>query len=132
MSKIVKRISKSLKIEGNSLVIGDAFGFLSEIINLFPSVFVVMNQKDKIKAKNGVYRDSVDDLHRLPEINFVFLDLNYKNQLDKFENLMILQKPTFLIEGEEVIGREFTQKFYQLGYRAIDQQGYFHTWKKTK
>lgn len=132
MSKIVKRISKSVKIEGNSLVIGDAFGFLGEIINLFPSVFVVMNQTERIKAKNIVYRDNVDDLHKLPEINLVFLDLNYKNQLDKFENLMILQKPTFLIEGEEVIGREFTKKFYQLGYRAVDQQGYFHIWKKIQ
>ena len=132
MSKFQKRISKSLNVEGNCLVVGNGFGFLSDILDLFQSVFVVWNENDRIKAKNIIYRDDIKDLHLLPDTTVVFLDLRYKNNIDDFEPLMTQKKPVFVVEGEEVIGREFTKKFYQLGYRAVDQQGYFHIWKKIQ
>jgi hypothetical protein len=131
MSKFIKRISKSINVEGNALVIGDGFGFVFDILSLFPSVFVVLNEHQRIKAKNVIYRDTLDSLHLLPSINVVFLDLKFKHRLDEFENIMIHAKPIFLIEGNDPLEREWTKKFYQLGYRAIDQQGYFHQWKKT-
>lgn len=132
MSKFVKRISKSINVEGNALIIGDGFGFIPDILSLFQSVFVVLNQQEKIKAKNIIYRDTLDNLHLLPCLNVVFLDLKYKNRLDDFENIMTQNKSIFLIEGNEPLEREWTKKFYQLGYRAIDQQGYFHQWKKIQ
>lgn len=132
MSKFTKRISKSVNIEGNALIIGDGFGFLSDILSLFPSVFVVLNESERVKAKNVIYRENIDNLHLLPTINVVFVDLKFKNRLNDFENIMTTVKPIFLIEGNDVIDREWTIKFYQLGYRAVDQQGYFHQWKKTQ
>lgn len=131
MSKFIKRISKSTKFEGNAVVVGDGFGYLSDILTLFPSVFVVLNDNERIKARNLIYRTDLNNLHLLPSIGVVFVDLKHKNKIDEFENLMVHVRPIFLIEGNEVIGREWTKKFYQLGYRAIDQQGYFHQWKKT-
>lgn len=131
MSKFIKRISKSTKFEGNAVVIGDGFGYLSDILTLFPSVFVVLNDNERIKARNLIYRTDLNNLHLLPSIGVVFIDLKHKNKIDEFENLMVHVRPIFLIEGNEVIGREWTKKFYQLGYRATDQQGYFHQWKKT-
>jgi hypothetical protein len=125
-------MSKSLNVEGNALVIGDGFGFLSDILSLFPSVFVILNETQRIKAKNIIYREDLENLHLLPGINFVFLDLKYKHRLNEFESLMVNSKPIFLVEGNEVIDRDWTKKFYQLGYRAIDQQGYFHQWKKIQ
>ena len=129
MSKFIKRINKSLKIQGNALVIGDGFGFLSDILATFPSVFVVLNEHERIKAKNIIYRDTLDNLHLLPDLNVVFLDLKLKHRLDEFENIMIHNKSIFLVEGNEGLAREWTKKFYQIGYRAIDQQGFFHQWK---
>lgn len=130
MSKFAKRISKSLKVQGNALVVGDGFGFLKDILILFPSVFVVLNEKEKLKAKNIVYRDTLENLHLLPDLNVVFFDFRLKHRLDEFENIMIHNRPIFLVEGDELLSRDWTKKFYQLGYRAIDQQGYFHQWKK--
>lgn len=132
MSKFTKRISKSINIEGNALIIGDGFGFLSDILSLFPSVFVVLNESERVKAKNVIYRENVDNLHLLPTINVVFVDLKFKNRLNDFENIMTTVRPIFLIEGNDVVDREWTKKFYQLGYRAVDQQGYFHQWKKIQ
>ena len=132
MSKFIKRISKSINIEGNALVVGDGFGFMFDILSLFPSVFVVLNEQSRIKTKNVIYRDTLDGLHLLPALNVVFVDLKHKHRLDDFENVMIQNRPIFLIEGNELLGRDWTKKFYQLGYRAIDQHGYFHQWKKTQ
>lgn len=130
MAKIIKRINKSVEEKRNCIVIGDAFGHLSNISEMFFSIFVILNQSPRIKAKNIIYRETLDDLHMLPEVTCVFLDLKHITKLDFLENLMIKIRPIFLIEGNEVIGREFTKKFYQLGYRAVEQQGYFHIWRK--
>lgn len=132
MNKFCKRVSKSVKIEGNALVIGDGFGFISDILSLFSTVFVTLYTNDQIKAKNLVYRESMDDIHILPELTVVFLDLQHKHRLNELENIMIKLKPIFLVEGNDPLEREWTKKFYQLGYRAVDQQGFFHQWKRTQ
>lgn len=132
MSKFIKRISKSINTDGNALIIGNGFGFISDILTIFPSVFVVLNEHQRIKARNVIYRDTLDGLHQLPSLTVVFVDLKFKHRLDEFENIMIHNKPVFLIEGNDPLEREWTKKFYQLGYRATDQQGYFHLWKKVQ
>lgn len=132
MNKFSKRICKSINLGGNALIVGDGFGFLPDILKLYPSVFVVLNELDRIKARNIIYRDNLDNLHLLPDLNSVFVDLRLKHRLSEFENLMIHAKPIFLIEGNEPLEREWTKKFYATGYRAIDQQGYFHQWKKIQ
>lgn len=132
MNKFTKRIVKSIKVEGNALIIGDGFGFLQDILNLFPSVFIILNQHQRIKARNIIYRDTLDNIQLLPDINVVFLDLCLKHRLSEFENIMIRPSPIFLVEGNNPLEREWTKKFYSTGYRAVDQQGYFHQWKKTQ
>ena len=109
MSKFIKRISKSINVEGNALVIGDGFGFVFDILSLFPSVFVVLNEHQRIKAKNVIYRDTLDSLHLLPSINVVFLDLKFKHRLDEFENIMLHAKPIFLIGRNDALEREWTK-----------------------
>lgn len=132
MTKFSKRLTKSTNTEGNVLVVGTGFGYLSDILPLYHSVFVVLNEKPKIKSKNIIYTDSLENLHLLPELNTVFLDLNLKHRLHDFENIMIHCRAMFLVEGNDPLGREWTKSFYKLGYRAVDQQGLFHIWKKIQ
>lgn len=132
MSKLVKRIKKTLPEIRNAIVIGTGFGQLEQLLRIFNSVFVFMNADQRLKAKNVIYRENLEGIHLLPEITVVFIDVYYKESLDKFENVMVTLKPIFFIEGDEVIGREYTKKFYQTGYRAVEQQGLFHVWKKTQ
>lgn len=132
MSKFTKRIKKTIKIEGNALIVGDAFGYLEDVLELFPSVFVVDNIKERIKARNIIYRDDLNDLNLLPEIGVVFLDLKYKTQLSSFENLIIKYRPIFVIEGNDFIAIEHTKKFFHHGYKGTNQSGLFHIWTKIK
>lgn len=132
MSKFAKRVSKTIRVEGNALVVGDGFGFLTEILKLFESVFVVLNDEPRVKSKNIIYRDTLADLHLLPDITVIFVDLKNKHRIDEFEYTMIRSKPIFLIEGNDCLSGEWTKKMYKLGYRAVDQQGYFHQWKKIQ
>lgn len=132
MSKFIKRIKKSLPDTRNAIVIGDAFGYLEDVSEIFNSVFIVYKDEPRLKKRNFIYRDNINGLEHLPEINALFLDLKYKKMIDDLEYIMLMSKPTFIIEGNEPIGREFTKKFYTTGYRAVEQQGFFHVWKKIE
>lgn len=132
MSKLVKRIKKSLPEIRNAIVIGSGFGQLEQLLEIFNSVFVFMNTDTRLKKKNVIYRENLEGMHLLPEITVMFIDINQKESLDKFENIMVTLKPIFFIEGNEVIGREYSKKFYQTGYRAVEQLGLFHVWKKIQ
>lgn len=132
MSKFTKRVAKSIKVEGNALVIGDGFGFVHDILDLYQTVFVILNESTRLKAKNIVYRDTIDDLHLLPDITVAFIDLKYKDKLNNFENLMIKTKPILLIEGNEILDVQYTRGIYKLGYRCLSEHGSFHQWKKIQ
>lgn len=132
MSKFTKRVIKSIKVEGNALVIGDGFGFIHDILDLYQTAFVVLNEEPRLKAKNIVYRDSIDDLQLLPDITVAFIDLKYKDKLNNFENLMIKLKPVLLIEGDEILNVQYTRGIYKLGYRCLSEHGFFHQWKKIQ
>jgi hypothetical protein len=132
MSKFRKRIQKAQGTMVNALVIGTGFRRLDELTDIFKTVFVISSTLPEIKRKNLIFREGHNSLDPLSEITSIFID---KNQIHTLENLvpvMLKHHPYIFIEGNEVIGREFSLPLYQNGFRAIEQQGFFHTWKKIK
>ncbi len=132
MNKFQKRVSKISRKHTNALVLGKAFGYLAEILDVYASVFVIDEISNGLKAKNLIYRESIDRLINVTDIGVIFLDLN---ELDKLEFLMpIWQKhsSTVFVEGESVISREFSLPLYQSGWRCTSLQGIFHVWEQQK
>jgi hypothetical protein len=132
MNKFQKRVSKISRKHTNALVLGKAFGYLAEVINIYESVFVIDENADGIKAKNLIYRENIDRLSNITDIGAIFLDLN---DLDKLELLMTVwqtHNSKIFVEGGLAISREFSQPLYNSGWRCTSLQGVFHVWEKQK
>ena len=132
MNKFQKRLSKISRKPTNALVIGKAFGYLAEIVDIYASVFVIDEHAVGLKAKNLIYRENIDRLSNITDIGAIFLDLN---ELDKLELLMTLwqtHSSKIFIEGEMAISREFSQPLYNTGWRCTSLQGIFHVWEQQK
>lgn len=132
MNKFQKRLSKISRKHTNALVIGKAFGYLVDIIDIYASVFVIDDKAVGLKAKNLIYRENIDRLSNITDVGAIFLDLN---ELDKLELLMTLwqtHSSKIFIEGGTAISREFSQPLYNTGWRCTSLQGIFHVWEQQK
>jgi hypothetical protein len=130
MSKFAKRISKihphSLQ---NALVIGRGFGFLEVITGTYQTVFLIDADRPDIKTKNLVFKENYDDLHLLVDVSTIFFDLAKINDINLTAPVFTRWKSLVIVEGNEPIGREFTQSLYHHGWRCTSQQGFFHVWE---
>ena len=132
MNKFQKRVGKLSRKNTNALVIGKAFGYLTEVLDVYANIFVIDEISTGLKAKNLIYRESIDRLTSISDIGAIFLDLN---ELNKLESLMtVWQKHNSLvfIEGESAIPREVSLPLYQSGWRCTSLQGIFHVWEKQQ
>jgi hypothetical protein len=132
MNKFQKRVKKSQDNLLSALVIGTGFGYLKEISEMFNTVFVVAKERPELKLKNVVFREGKASLDPLTDITTIFIDRDQVSTLEHLVGTLHKHHPLVHIEGNEVIEREFSRPFYDNGFRAIDQQGFYHTWKKTK
>jgi len=126
MNKFQKRVGKLSRKNTNALVIGKAFGYLTEVLGVYANIFVIDEISTGLKAKNLIYRESIDRLTSVSDIGAIFLDLN---ELDKLESLMtVWQKnnSSVFIEGDAVIPREVSLPLYQSEWRCTSLQGIFH------
>ena len=132
MTKFQKRLSKLTKNNTSALVIGSAFGQISEILSMYSTVFVVNENMLELKAKNLIYRQTIDRLSHLVNVGIVFLDIKH---IDKLENLQPFWKRNnslVLIEGNDAISRELSKPLYDSGWRCTSLQGIFHVWEQNK
>ena len=132
MTKFQKRLSKLTKNNTSALVIGTAFGQLSEILSMYSTVFVVNENMLELKAKNLIYRQTIDRLSHLVNVGVVFLDIKH---IDKLENLQTFWKKNnsmILIEGNDTISRDLSKPLYDSGWRCTSLQGIFHVWEKQQ
>jgi hypothetical protein len=129
MAKFQKRLRKLVTPQSNAVVIGQGFGYLLDIAELFDTVFVFSWDLPKIKNKNLVYRENFADLNPLSEISTVFIDLDQIQHLQALLPVWLKWKSVILIEGNDVIGREHSKPLYDNHYRAVEQQGTHHIWK---
>lgn len=128
MSKFIKRLGKLKNDRRNAIVIGQGFGRLIEIASIFKTIFVFSNTPT-VRSKNIVFRTNYVDLSLLTEIDMILIDLDHITQLATFTSIWLRDNSLILVEGNEPIGREFSQSLYATNYRCIDQIGYFHLWK---
>ncbi len=130
MSKFSKRLTKTFgKPFQNALVIGEGFGFMENIIGMFQTVFVINDTPPTTKYRNLVYKENYEDLHLLVDISVVFFDLKKINDINLTTPVFTRWKSMVVVEGNDPISRDFTQSFYNNGWRCTSQQGFFHAWE---
>ena len=130
MHKFSKRIKKYINNDISVLVIGEAFGHLKELSDIFKTVFVISSLEDKVKEKNIVYRENFDNINDIGEVPVILVDLDKVKELEMMPTYWTRFKPLVLIEGNEPIDRSKSAYLYKYGYRCIDQLGFSHVWKK--
>jgi len=132
MDKFQKRVKKISRPNENAVVIGDGFGNLGKILEIFDTVFLIGGQYPAIKAKNLVYKESYHNLHNLTLISAIFFDLKTLDQLEELKTLWQRNNSVVIIEGDDPIGRELSKALYDTGWSCTSLQGFFHVWEKIK
>ena len=130
MSKFLKRVKKLVDAHTGCLVVGNGFGYLPEILEVFETVFVVADKPPEIKHRRLVYRENFDTLSDLYGVQAVFFDLD---QLDKLVYMPVIwtkNRTIVLIEGNDPIERTYSKPLYDHGFRCVELLGFFHMWKK--
>jgi hypothetical protein len=132
MSKFQKRLSKLLKNCENAVVIGHGFGYLSEIVNMFKTVFVIGEYVPAIKSKKLVYRENFDNLSQISEVSVIFFDLAEVGRLENVSPIWHQTKAVIVIEGNEPIDRTLSKSLYESSYECTELHGLFHVWELKK
>ena len=129
MNKLEKRLSKAVKNPENAIVLGTGIDSLPEFLKVFRTVFLFSFDPQPLKARNLVYRENFNSPDIVTDVSVIFVDLNHLSYLEKLVPVWQRWRPTILIEGNEPIDRSKSKLLYDHGYRCVDQQGFFHTWK---
>lgn len=130
MNKFKKRLTKTIGNTQNAVVLGQAFGQLDAILEIFKTVFIFSWDSPNLKAKNLVFRENFNDLNPLTEISAIFIDLNQIQHLENMSQIWHKNKCTVLIEGNAPIGRDLSGPLYRDHFRCVDQQELYHIWKQ--
>ena len=132
MSKFQKRLSKLLVNCENAVVIGHGFGYLSEIIDMFKTVFVIGECVPAIKSKKLVYRENFDNLSQISEVSVILFDLAEVSRLEEVSPIWHRTKAVVVIEGNEPIDRTLSTSLYASSYECTRLYKTFHTWELKK
>jgi hypothetical protein len=120
MSKFSKRILSAKKEHRNCVVIGSGLGFLPEILESFQTIFIIDSKDFSIRKRNIIYRESLDDVEQLVDIDFVFLDADYFSNLKKLRPLWLKCRPAFFMEGSDLFGIENYKYFRSENYALVE------------
>jgi hypothetical protein len=132
MSKFQKRLSKLLINCENAVVIGHGFGYLSEIVNMFKTVFVIGEYVPAIKSKKLVYRENFDNLSQISEVSVILFDLSEVSRLEQVSPIWHRTKAVVVIEGNEPISRTLSTSLYASSYECTGLYKTFHIWELKK
>lgn len=132
MSKFIKRIRKNFKNPRNVLVLGTAFGFLEDLCEFFPSIFIISNLKQPLRKKNLIYKENIDVVHLLPDIDVIIMDRDQDLHLGKLLSLITRYYPIILVQGDSVFSKPEIKTLRNYNYAVTDMFGNYHLWKHIK
>jgi hypothetical protein len=130
MSQFSEKIKELVTNVDYCVVVGDGFGFLDSIVDLFSTIFIVSADNKEYKNKKVIYIEDYSLLESIAEIRVIFLG---KYKLDKIKSLVQLytrNSPLILIEGSNPIDRLFSEPLYHHGYKCTSVEDQYHVWRK--
>ena len=132
MTKFQKRLSKLTKNKTSALVIGTAFGQLTQLLDLYSTIFIVNENATELKAKNLIYRQSIERLDNIVNVGAVFFDITHISKLESLQTFWKKNNSLIFIEGGDALPRELSKPLYDSGWRCTSLQGIFHVWEKQQ
>jgi|LauGreDrversion4_2_1035121.scaffolds.fasta_scaffold23405_2 hypothetical protein len=129
MSKFSKKISKVHKELKDILVVGSAFGNIEDLLETCSTVFISHPKDENLRRKNLVYRESLDSIHLLHNIDFIIIDQDLINVIPTLERVWKKWSSALVIEGSTDTSMPYN-KFLKLNrYQIVDIQKHYHVWK---
>ena len=129
MSKQAKRISKLLKNPRNALVLGSAFDFLNELVGLFSTIFVINENPNRIRHKTVVYRDSIDGIGAIQDVDIIFIDVEYTNEIKNLHSVWRKSNPVVLLGCSKFSDKKILKLMNSENYYAVEQTDHYIIWK---
>jgi hypothetical protein len=132
MAKFAKRLRKLSGYTENALVVGKAFGYLDQLLEIYTNVFVVDEEPPPTKGRNLIYKENFDDLNILTQVGAIFIDLDKIDKLDILEDFWQRHRSTIFVEGNDCILRHLSKPLFKTGWQCTSLQGIYHVWEKIK
>lgn len=132
MNKFKKRLRKLSKNTNSALVIGTAFGQLEQLLDVYSTIFVVNEDGTELKAKNLIYRQSIERLDSIVNVGAVFFDIEHISKLESLQTFWKKNNSLIFIEGGDPLPRNLSKPLYDSGWGCTSLQGVFHVWEKQQ
>lgn len=129
MSKHIKRINKIKKNPRNALVVGSAFGELNQYVDVFSTTFVWRSAGEKLRCKTVVYRNTVESLNQLAEIDFIFIDKDHFAEISHLYNVWRKSKSVILTQGPTFVQSTLQRFLNSEHYYAVEVTKQYMIWK---
>lgn len=129
MGKFSKRIKKISQHVRYGLVIGSGFGNLEDLLESTDTIFIVYPKLPEIKAKNLIYRENLESIHNLYDIDFVLLDADQVNLVRELSPLWKRNRCLLIIEGDPANSSEQVKFLRKERYQVVDYTKKYHIWK---
>ena len=129
MSKISKRLRKISKKPRNAFVLGQGIGEITDILEVFSSVFVVGDPADGIRRKNLIYLEKIENINNISNIDMIFLD---RISFEYIKDLRTMYKkchPLIFVEGNIDLPKDLIKFLVDDGYLVSDIEKRYHIWK---
>lgn len=131
MGKFTKRLMKVNKNLRNVLVVGSAFGLFEELVEEVSTVFIVYPKDSSPRGKNLVYRESLDSIHVLYDIDSIILDKDSLHHLPELEQVWKKSSVSIVIEGGTEVSVEYWKFLKSRRFQIVDIHKRCHIWKLT-
>ena len=131
MSKFIKRIQKTVKKTiDNVIVVGSDQTNIEHMINGFNTVFCISNQHQLPRYKNVISIQDHGFLNELQNIDIVFLNINYNNDIFQFiPQLTRKCAPVIFLHNSLVLSTESIDFFRRIRYEQITILDDYQIWK---
>ncbi len=131
MSKFIKRIQKTVKKTiDNVIVVGSDQTNIEHMINGFNTVFCISNQHQLPRYKNVISIQDHGFLNELQNIDIVFFNINYDNDIFQFiPQLTRKCAPVIFLHNSLVLSTEYIDFFRRIRYEQITILDDYQIWK---
>lgn len=129
MGKFSKRIKKINKHYRNGVVIGSGFGNLEDLLESTSTIFIVYPKDSSLRRKNLIYREDLESVHSLHDIDFVFVDKDMVNLIPELKSLWKRIHCLLIVEGDPSTSMEYNKFLKKERFQIIEIGKKWHIWK---
>lgn len=128
MSKFGKKVLSANINHRACLVLGSGFGLMDDIVENFPSVFIINDGDRSLRGRNIIYRRDFSDINSLNDIDFIFFDFNQSGNLKNVQPLLTRFRPVLFVEGTTPWSVDDYKYLRSYGYFLVEYFKNMHKW----